>query len=223
MVSDSNHSEREDAPSEGDSACCKVGRTAAAFDLSDVFEELSALRRDGESFRSLAAYFNTEVVESTLREAGVGDARSIHAALMGDDIARDIYDVLRTDRDSDIRRAEVRARLSDTGIDVDALESAFVSHVTVRSHLQDCVGVTPDESPPPFEQTVNTAQGARTRANNVIQSTINRAVRHGHLQTGEIKAEVVVRLSCNDCGKSFYLSELLDQRRCNCTSQTNDR
>lgn len=216
MSPDSDGSEDSHPEPNPESPCCKVQRTASAYGIDGAVDELEPRRRDGDSFRDLAAYFNTQVVDSALSRAGLGDGRSLHAALTGGDIASDVYEVLRTDRDSDIRRAEVRARLSDAGIDVDELESAFVSHVTVRSHLQECVEVTPDRSPPPFEQIVNTTQGARTRALNVIESTVNRAVRNGQLETGELETDILVQITCQDCGETFYLTELLDQRQCSC-------
>jgi hypothetical protein len=108
--------------------------------------------------------------------------------------------------------------LSEAGVAVDDLESAFVSHVTIRSHLQECVEVEPKKSPPPFEQTVNTTQGARTRAVNVIQSTVDRAVKNGQLQTGQLETELLVQITCQDCGDTFYLTELLDQRQCSCSA-----
>lgn len=218
MAPDSNTSGTGREKTDLESACCKVERTAATFDVSDAVDELTARRRDGDSFRDLATYFNTRVVERALTDADIGDGRSVHAALTGSDIASDVYEVLRTDRDSDIRRAEVRARLSDAGLDVGRLESAFVSHVTIRSHLQECVGVEPEQSPPPFEQTVNTAQGARTRAENVIESTIDRAVRNGQLRTGSLETEILVQVTCSDCGDTFYLPELLEERQCSCGS-----
>lgn len=200
--------------------CCKVGRTAAAFDAADAVAALADRRRDGHSFRDLAAHFNARVVARALERSDVGDGRSVHAALVGDEVADDVYRVLHGDEASDVRRAEVRARLSEAGVDVERLESSFVSHVTVRSHLRDCAGVDPDldESPPPFEQIANTTQGARTRASNVVQSSLNRAVRHGHLETGPLEAEVPVRVTCTECGDAFYLSELLERRRCSCTA-----
>jgi len=216
MTPDSHAADPEDG-GESESPCCKVQRAAAAFAISDTLDELVTARREGASFRDLATQFNTRVVERVLGEADV-DGRSVHAALTGEDIAGDVYEVLGASRDSDIRRAELRARLSDAGVDVDGLESAFVSHVTVRSHLQECVGVEPEQSPPPFEQTVNTAKGAQTRASNVVQSTVDRAVRHGQLQAGDLDVEVLVRLTCHDCGDTFYLSELLEQRQCSCGS-----
>jgi len=216
MTPDSKGSRGEGSKRAG-SPCCKVQQTAAAYSVIDTLDELVTARQDGTSFRELTTQFNTRVVERALAQADV-DGRSVHAALTGEEIASDVYEVLRTDRDSDIRRAELRARLSDAGVDVDALESAFVSHVTVRSHLQECVGVEPERAPPPFEQTVNTAQGARTRASNVIQSTIDRAIRNGQLQTGNLDAEVLVRLTCQECDDTFYLSELLEQRQCSCGS-----
>jgi hypothetical protein len=184
----------------------------------ELLSELSTKRRAGGSFRKIAAYFNQNIVARALEDADVEQNRSLHAALTGDEIAEDVYEVLRHDSTSDIKRAEVRARLSDAGVDVSTLESAFVSHVTTRSHLQNCVEVTPDESLPPFDQITNTTQGARSRAVNVIQSTIDRGVENGHLQTGDLEVDVSVQMRCTDCGDTFYLPELLDQRRCSCTT-----
>lgn len=218
MPPDSDGSGRGESGLGTETACCKVQRTAAAFEMTGVVDELTTLRREGNSFRDIADFFNTQVVDRALTRADLGDGRSIHAALTGDDIADDVHRVLRSDQRSDIRRAEVRARLSEAGIDVDRLESALVSHVTIGSHLQDCVEVVPKRSPPPFEQTVNTAQGARTRAGNVIQSTIDRAVRNDQLQTGPLEAEILVQITCQDCGDTFYLTELLERRTCSCAS-----
>lgn len=218
MVPDADPSEGAEREAASETDCCKVGRTAAAFDVADAVVELADRRAAGHSFRDLAAYFNTRVVERALERSAVEDGRSVHAALVGDDVADDVYRVLRGDGESDIRRAEVRARLSEAGVDVERLESSFVSHVTVRSHSRDCVGVEPDESPPPFEQIVNTTQGARTRASNVVQSSLDRAVRHGHLETGRLEAEVPVRVTCTECGDAFYLTELLNRRRCSCAT-----
>lgn len=216
MPPESNVANRDSGEGVG-SPCCKVQRTAVTFDVSDALDELAAARQEGASFRTLATQFNTRVVEQVLGEIDV-EGRSIHAALTGEDIASEVYEVLRTDRDSDIRRAELRARLSDAGVDVENLESAFVSHVTIRSHLQECVGVEPERSTPPFEQTVNTARSAQTRASNVVQSTIDRAVRHDQLQTGDLDVEILIRVTCQDCGDTFYLSELLEQQHCSCGS-----
>lgn len=218
MSPDSDTVGRQKTTANLESPCCKVQRTAAVFGVTDRLDDIATRRRDGDSFRDITTYFNTQVVERALSATGLGEGRSIHAALTGDRIAADVYDVLRGDSDSDIRRAEVRARLADAGVDVDELQSAFVSHVTVRSHLQDCVGVEPDESPPPFEQTVNTTQGARKRAANIIQSTVDRAVKNGQLQTGPLEAELSVQITCTECGSTFYLTELLEQRACSCTN-----
>lgn len=219
MPPDSDVSGQEEDDSGPESACCKVQRTAAAFDMTGAVEELTTLREEGTSFRDIADFFNTQVVDRALERADIGDGRSVHAALTGGDIAGDVHEVLRSDHHSDIRRAEVRARLSDAGVDVDSLESALVSHVTIGSHLQDCVEVEPEQSQPPFEQTVKTTQGARTRAGNVIQSTIDRAVRNDQLQTGPLEAEIFVQLTCQGCGDTFYLTELLEQRTCSCPTK----
>ena len=198
--------------------CCKVRRTAVRFDLPDLLSTLAERRRSGVSFRTLAEYFNQQIVARAIDEADIGHGRTIHAALTGEDLAEEVYTVLRGSESTDVKRAEVRARLSDAGVDVETLESAFVSHVTLRSHLQDCVDVAPDEPLPPFDQTINTTQGARSRAVNVIQSTIDRAVTNGQLETRALDVDVSIQLTCQECGDTFYLSELLDKRRCSCAT-----
>lgn len=220
MTSASDTSGPEDSDGSDKPPCCKVQRTAFKFDSRELLSELSTKRKAGDSFREIAAYFNQEIVARALDDADIEQDRTLHAALTGDEIAEDVYDVLRRNSSSDIQRAEVRARLSDVGIDVSMLESAFVSHVTIRSHLQNCVEVTPDESLPPFDQVINTTQGARSRAVNVIQSTIDRGVKNGQIQTGDLEVDISVQMSCQDCGDTFYLAELLDQRRCSCTTSS---
>lgn len=214
---DARSNDLSKTPSETETACCKVERTATAFDIEDVGAELVDRRRRQDSYRAIAEHLNVRVIEAELDRADVTSGRSVHAALVGEDVAEAVYRVLRTDSGSDIRRAELRARLSEAGIDVDRLESAFVSHVTIRSHLQNCVSVDPDRSPPSFEQTVNTTQWAQTRASNVVQSALDRAVKTGQLQTGDLEAELFVRVTCGDCGDTFYLTELLESRSCSCS------
>lgn len=204
------------APSETDIECCKVGRTASAFGIDDRLSELSALRRNGASFRDITTTFNTWVVERALTRGDIGNDRSIHAALVGENTAERVYHVLRSDDDSGVQRTELRARLSSTDIDVDRLEASFVSHVTMRSHLQACVGVDPETTPPEFEKTVNTTQRAKIRAKNVIESTLERAAEHEQIEVGSPRTEVVVKITCDECGDMFYLTELLDQQRCSC-------
>ena len=211
--------DNDGATPESEIACCKVGRTASAIGRTDVLAELASRRKNGESLRDIATYFNIQVVEQVLDQS-VETGRSIHAAVVGDELAHEVYRILRGERNSDIRRAELRTRLSDAGVDVEHLEALFVSHVTIRSHLQECAAVETPESTPPFEQIVNTTQGAQIRASNVIQSSLDRAVRHGHLRTGPLEVEVPVRVTCKECGDTFYMSELLDDRECSCTESS---
>lgn len=205
-------------PSGDDLACCKVTETAREYGASEAVSELVTRRQEGASLRELAAYFNTRVTARALESADIRDGQSVHAALIGDDFAATVYRTLRDDGSSDVQRAELRAQLRDEGVDVDALERAFVSHVTVRTHLQECVNVERETATPDFEKTVNTVRWARTRADNIIQNTLDSAVATGEIQTGDLDAELVVRVTCENCGDTFYVEELLDDRRCSCAT-----
>jgi len=203
---------------------CKVGKSAVEFGIEDTLERIVAERRQGASFRDLADEFNMAIVESALEAADLGDSRSIHAAMVGEDVATPVYRILQGNSEAGIESAELRARLSSAGVDVPRVEGAFVSHVTMRSHLQDCVGVSPDESGPSLDQIVNTIRGARTRSLNIIQSSVDRAIRYGLFDTGPLTVEMVVRATCQECGDQFYLSDLIEERQCSCsTDETTDQ
>jgi|GEM_PF-3819124 len=218
MTPDSNASQ-DATRATAEEACCKVRASAVEFGVEDALERIKSERRRGSSFRDLADEFNTAIVERALDAEDLGDSRSIHAAMIGDDVATRVYEILRGNSEAGIEGAELRARLSSAGVDVSRLEDAFVSHVTMRSHLQDCVGVTPEESGPTLDHIVNTIRGARTRSLNVIQSSVERARRHDLITTGPLTVEMVFRATCQECGDQFYLSDLIEERECSCAGE----
>lgn len=222
MAREPDRNEKEIPRVESETSCCKVGRTAMEYGIKNRLPELNSHRKSGKSFREVTRIFNTWIVEQALKHADISDDRSIHAALVGENIADDIYHSLYTDETSDVEQTEVRARLSAAGVDVDRLESSFVSHVTIRSHLKECVRVEPDPSPPKFEKIANTARGAKNRAKNVIQSTFKRGARHGQIQTDSLRVEILVKITCEECGDTFYLAELLEKQRCSCDAEPKD-
>lgn len=204
-------------------ACCKVGRSARRCGFADADAELRRRREREWSLRELAEWFNVELVARTLERAGVDERRSVPTALLGDELPERAYRVLRGDDGSDVRRAETRARLSDAGVDVDALEATFVSHVTLRSHLRDCLGVSEEErSPLSREDAAGVIRWARNRARGVATDSLARLRRDGTVAAGELDVEVVVTVTCRDCRATYHHREFLDRGRCDCGGRLAD-
>lgn len=198
-------------------SCCKVTTTAQEYDLMDTAARLPERRKGGASFRELTRWFNTTIIEQILDRAGIPSGESVHTVLVGDELAEEVYQILKTDDGSDVERAELRARLAEVGIDVDALEEALVSHVTIRSHLLECINLDSNAKGANFEKTINTIRWAHSRAESVIQNALESSVAAGETQTGPLEAEVVVRVTCQTCGDMFYVDEFVENPRCHCT------
>lgn len=208
---------RDGAATDGGEPCCKVARSARAYGVSDADAELRRRREEGASYRDLAEWFNVRLVASALERAGVDAERSVPTALLGDELPERAYRVLGGENGSDVRRAETRARLADAGVDVEALEAAFVSHVTLRSHLRECLGVTGgDRTPTSVEDAAGVVRWARNRTRGIASDVLARLRRDGTVAAGELDVEVVVTVTCRDCGASYHLREFLDRGRCDC-------
>ncbi len=205
--------------SEGREMCCKVTATATEYDVMDAATRLPERKKAGDSYREVTHWFNTTVVEQALDTAGVSSGESVHTVLVGNELAEEVYQILQTDDGTDVQRAELRARLAEAGIEIDALEKALVSHVTIRSHLRECIDFEENTRTPDFGKTINTIRWAHSRAENVIQSALDSSVAADETRTEPLEAEVVVRVTCQTCGNMFYIDEFVENPRCDCAGR----
>ena len=188
--------------------CCKVGRVAARYDLADLDDTLARRHGAGDGLRDLAELTNRRILADAITGADadvVGDADALYETITGDDVSAG-------------RRAEVRAQLSNAGVDVLGMEGDFVSHQTIRSHLRECLGVdTSRSSPLGRERAAGTVEWARSRSEAVIERTVERLRESDELATGPLDVTHTVRITCEDCGQTYRQEELLAEGRCACS------
>ncbi|MFC7007207.1 rod-determining factor RdfA [Halalkalicoccus salilacus] len=110
----------------------KVGRVIREYGLDGLGTELE-IRWTGKggdqySLRALADRFNQRVLEAALEDAGVrsleGDVENRYRLLTDDDVSAGMHQ-------------QARRELERAGVDVDALESDFVSHQSIYTYLTD--------------------------------------------------------------------------------------
>lgn len=104
----------------------KLGRIKDKYDLTDLDETLRVRYRSGEdSLRSLAAYVNRQITAAFLEEYPYAPNY--------------VYEVLGPGEDdvSTRERNDLRRRLRADGLDIDELTADWVSHMAVRTYLQD--------------------------------------------------------------------------------------
>lgn len=194
-----------DMPTVAD-ACCKVGRMERAYSLPALDEELRRRYEDGDStLHELAAYINDRITTVTLDAIGQTEYEpaTVRAALQDD------QSIPAT------RRDDIRAALTGQ-IDVDTLTSSYLSHETVRRHLNEHLDVSTSQGG--FD-TLDDLQSVLTsyqeQYENGVESALKRAADEGIIQ-GETFQVFSTRVECQECSETYRLTELLESQGCDC-------
>lgn len=193
----------------------KVGRLIEKYSLDAVEDELVAeWTRDDDkraSLRELADEFNHRLLRAALRDSD----SSPHER----DVSK-VYHVLTEDEVSSGVRLQARRELEQAGVEVDALETDFVTYQAIYSFLREYCGAR-YEGASDGEQLESDLERisrliSRTRA--VAESDLERLDNTGRIVVGDHKVFVDVQVYCQDCDAQYPLSELLTEGGCDCPS-----
>lgn len=187
--------------------CCKVTRVASDYHIPDIDERLLRQRDREGSLRELAKYFNKQVLSQALDSATreiIGDADHIYEVLAGVESNRS-------------KKAELRSKLSQNGVDIESVEDDFVSHQTVRNHLHDCLEIdTGRQSTADIDGGRKTIEWAQARSEGVIEQTLERLRSAEEISNVPTEVTQSVRVGCGACGRTFPIAEFLDNQGCDC-------
>jgi hypothetical protein len=196
---------------------CKIDRTAAAYDLSDEAERLAEFwTRDTErySLRDLALHFNHQLLRTAMEQAGLnpldGEVENTYRLLTDNDVSQGM-------------RTQARNRLQKQGIDVDQLQSDFVSYGTVRRHLKDCLGAERESTgtdDDPAETGGQRIAALQNRTVAVTENTLSQLASADELTAGEIDVFVDITVSCSECGVHASVREYIEGNGCDCVEHT---
>jgi hypothetical protein len=205
--SSSTSSENDQTPS------CKIDRTAAEYDLSKEAERLGQYwtRNDERySLRELAVHFNHQLLRAAMERAGLnlldGEIENTYRLLTDDDVSQGM-------------RTQARNRLQKHDIDVDQLQSDFVSYGTVRRHLKHCLGAErepTDADDNPAEIGAQRIAALQNRTVAVTKNTLSQLASAGELTVGDINVFVDITVSCPECGMHATVREFIDSDGCHC-------
>ncbi|MFC6873047.1 rod-determining factor RdfA [Halobellus marinus] len=191
----------------------KVARLIGEYDLDGLGDELEA-RWTGDgvertSLRDLADYFNERLLEQALLDAGMSalesDVSTTYQNLTDDDVSPGV-------------RTDARNRLEAGGVDVDKLESDFVSYQAIRSYLTDYRDAEyrrlSDEEK--VEKDLQSIQRLMTRTLSVTEERIEKLRETGRVDVEEFEVLLDVQVLCQSCGEQYSISEFLESRGCEC-------
>lgn len=129
-----------------------------------------------------------------------------------------IYRLLTDDDVSSGMRTDARRRLDRNGVDVESLESDFVSYQAIRTYLKDVRNAEYDDSPDPdrVEKVAESVRRLRSRTTTVAEGNLDQLRNADELTLGESRVLVDINVLCEDCGNQYSYDELLERGGCDC-------
>jgi hypothetical protein len=197
--------------SEGTKPRTKIDRVVERYGLGEIPDRLRefwlGVGDEQRSTRELADWFNQQVLSAAIADLTAvtisGDIEQIYNQLQGEDTAD---------------RRLIRDRLKQRGVDIEAVESHFISHQTVYRYLTEELGVeqptpTPEEQ---AERAVQTVGRLRGRTAVVTRQSVETLISAGQAQIGPFSVITDVQVICEECGRSFDLPTLTETGGCGC-------
>lgn len=193
----------------------KVARLIRDYDLENMGDELAdRWTREGSdrmSLRDLATYFNRALLRAALRDADLSpleyDVDATYETLTGSDASAGV-------------RTDTRLALQRDGVDVERLETDFVSYQAIRSYLEDRRGLEYDRPSDEEKRSTDleTIQRLQSRTRTVTEERIEHLAQTGRLDVQDVEVLLDVGILCKGCGTQYSVSELFEQGGCGCAT-----
>ena len=194
------------------SGTTKIDRVVKEYGLEGVGDELEERwlgtnETEQSSTRELADYFNKEILRSAIRESDT-------FTLSGD--VEEVYRALADGESGDATL--VRSRLEQSGIDVEAVTSDFISHQTVHRYLKGHREVERPERDPErkLADAVGVVQRLQGRTTAVTEQKIETLNNDDVVSVGEFSVLNDVQVICESCGRSHEVTSFFEQGGCGC-------
>jgi len=171
-----------------------VDRVRDKYDLYNLDERLlHRYEAKEEGVRQLERWFNERVLERAMEQAG---------ATVLDGEEQNYYRLLTSDDVMDSARRETKRELRDMGVDVDGVESDFVSYRTVLKHLRSCLDTdTSREYDPDIKRAQTRVSKITSRVKSVISGSLERLNDHDEVHIEDPTVSVSAKVRCSSCNR----------------------
>lgn len=207
---------------------CKVGRSLKRYSLTELNERLIECRSlQKKSLRDLSGFINQRLLESAIEDTSLdilnGDG-DLYGAMDREDAVATIYHALCDDEVSAERRARVETRLRQAGVDLEEVKDNWVTHTTVRRHLNDCLDLdTSSNNELTPGGAISTIEWTHSRCTAISQRTLERLKSVGELESGNLDISVHIQVTCSECGITYRPHELVERGKCDCEREESQK
>lgn len=190
----------------------KVARLLGEYDLEEVGDNLVEYytrETDRYSLRDLTSLFNRRLTEAFARATGMrltqNEADQIYQSLTADDV-------------SSGDRTRVRRRLERAGVDIDQLETSFVSYEAIRTYLRQRGATHPESDTDQVDKEAQHLQQLKSRTTKVTEGKLENLRSTDRISLGDFRVLTEIEVYCEACESQFSVKSLLERRGCNCRS-----
>jgi len=190
----------------------KIDRLIDKYDLEGMSAEIEErwTRENGDSTREIANFFNKRLLKEQLKHAEIQPLESELDTL---------YRFVAGEQMDTAEKIEVEERLTRTDVNIEELADDFISHQTIYNYLTEERGVeytksqTPEQRLRKSNESIQKVQGRLTAmTDSIIDSLVNVDI----LKLGEYDVISQVYIYCQNCETRFEISELFEQKSCEC-------
>ncbi|WP_144906570.1 rod-determining factor RdfA [Halobellus captivus] len=192
----------------------KVAKLIHQYDLGDIGTELEerwTREENRMSLRTLAEYFNTELLAAALRK---------HSTNILEGEAENYYRLLTDEDVSSGTRIQAENKLEQQEIDVEALRSDFVSRQAIHTYLTKERETAYERE----EQTrnerissrIDTIRRLKNRVVAVSEQILSELAKLGDVSSSATRVSVLVQVTCDHCGSQYPFAEFISNGGCEC-------
>lgn len=181
----------------------KIERVAQKHNLVGIGDELVdnwGSRPSDKSVRELASYFNFEVTDAALREAGI---------ILDHDVVESIAEQLADDAHSITASA-----FTERDIDLRAVAEDLVTYQSVHDYLSDIRGEEYSESVRSKSQLITDLRRLQGRAETVDAQTVSKLIARDDVDAPEPDINIDVTALCPVCDTTTDLLDYLKHGGC---------
>ncbi|WP_458209900.1 rod-determining factor RdfA [Haladaptatus sp. NG-SE-30] len=196
----------------------KVPHVAAQYGIQAIEDDLAeswTQEDDPMSLRDLAGYFNRRMLRAAMESAEMqpleGEVENTYQLLTDEDVSSGVY-------------TETRRKLESNGIDVDQVESDFVSYQAVRTYLRNVRNVERerDTDAERVESVADSIMQLQNRTIAVTAEKLDQLDRTDRIDLGDFRVFLDASVFCEDCKTQYDVAEVLEQGGCQCESDSSD-
>lgn len=192
----------------------KIARLLETYDMDGLGKQLEVAwtaDENRQSLRELATYFNKQLLSQRLEESNIQHVeREVET----------FYRLLQGEEGSSADRTRIRRRLEREGVDVESLQSDFVSYQAIRTYLKNDRNAeyTPNRTDPLDRETEHLQQ-LQGRIGSVTEEKLDRLRDSGDITLGTFQVLVSTQVVCEECSAHMSVAELLETGGCDCSEE----